>query len=356
MKIINYFEELLKFFQNQAALLYVLLVFSAAIALTYIIHLIYQKLTEKLIQRGHFIIQTFVQVAYWPLIVFIWIETTAINVSFFIPQVDASVIVMIEKWRRVSLIILLAWIFIHFIKVFEEQLLQERLASGRTDKTMIQAMGKLLRIVAFSVVALLILPVLGVEITGLLAFASGSAIIVGIAAQQIIANYFGGIVIYSDGHFKVGDWIYSPDKAIEGVVEYIGWRSTQIRTFDRKILYVPNALFSSIIIINATRMTNRRINETINLRYEDIEVLDRVIAAINGMLQAHPGLDKYGPLLVHFAEFGTFSVKINVYAFTRSTDWHTYRDVRQDIFLKITRIIRDNGARIALPPTVGYIE
>lgn len=354
--VTSYLNDLLKFFQGQAWLLYTLLVLSAAIALTYIVHLAYQKLSPRLAQRYPFILQALLQAIYWPLTLFIWIEAVALNVNVFIPQVDNAMITLIEKLRETSLILLLAWVFIRFIKLFEGQLLQRRFTQGRTDETTIQATSKLLRVAAFSIVILLILPVLGIEITGIVAFASGSAIIVGIAAQHIIANYFGGIFIHLDGHFKVGDWIYSPDKNLEGEVEYIGWRSTQIRTFDKRVLYVPNAAFASIIVVNASRMTNRRIKETINLRYADAGVIDTIVAAIHATLQAHPGLDKRRPLLAHFTEFGPFSLKINVYAFTRSTDWKTYREVQQDVLLKIIHIIEAHGAHIALPPSAGYLQ
>ena len=50
-------------------------------------------------------------------------------------------------------------------------------------------------------------------------------------------------MVYMDRPFSIGDWISSPDKDIEGTVEQIGWRSTRIRTFDKRPLYVPNAIF-----------------------------------------------------------------------------------------------------------------
>ena len=355
MEVRGYLRDLLQFFQDQVWLLYTLLVFGMAIALTYLVHIIYQKLNPKLLQKDRFIINALLRAIYWPFTIFIWVEAVALNFNVFIPQVNATLIESVRKLREISLILLLAWVLIRFIRLFEEQLLQGRLIRGHTDETTIQATGKLLRVAAFIIVTLLILPVMGVEVTGIIAFASGSAIIVGIAAQHIIANYFGGVVVYSDGHFKVGDWIYSPDREIEGVVEYIGWRSTQIRTFDRRVLYVPNAAFSSIIVVNASRMTNRRIKEVINLRYADAGVLEKVIAGINAMLQAHSGLDKKRHLAAHFTEFGPFSLKLSVYAFTRTTDWQTYRDVQQDVFLRIIQIIEANGAQIALPPHVGYL-
>lgn len=68
-------------------------------------------------------------------------------------------------------------------------------------------------------------------------------------------------MIYFDRPFKVGDWIRSPDRQIEGTVERIGWRMTIIRTFDKRPLYVPNSVFSSIVVENPSRMLNRRIYE-----------------------------------------------------------------------------------------------
>ena len=69
-----------------------------------------------------------------------------------------------------------------------------------------------------------------------------------ITAKDLLSNFFGGLFIYMDRPFAVGDWIRSPDRELEGVVEKIGWRVTVIRTFDKRPLYVPNSVFSSFLI------------------------------------------------------------------------------------------------------------
>jgi len=354
MEISSYYlEKLLNFFKSQAWLLYALLVVMIAIVLTYGIHLMNQRLIKKWQNKGYLVVQVLTQAVYWPLIIFIWLEAISINSNVFIPNIEEGVINLIEKIRKVGLLILLAWVIIRFIKLFEEQLLKGNFKSEGTDKTTIQAMGKLLRVAAFTIITLLLLPVMGIEITGILAVASGSVVIVGIAAQQIIANYFGGFVVHSDGHFKVGDWIYSPDRNLEGIVEYIGWRSTHIRTFDRRMLYVPNAIFSSAILVNASRMTNRRIKDTINIRYEDVQKLNIILEDLNKLLHQHPDLDKTRRLAVHFTEFGPFSIKLTIYAFTYTIDWQMYRDIQQKLFLEIIKVINDHGAQIIAAPAVA---
>ena len=88
----------------------------------------------------------------------------------------------------------------------------------------------------------------------------------------------------------VGDWIRSPDRDIEGTVEHIGWRLTRIRTFDKRPLYVPNSTFLSVALENPSRMTHRRIYETIGVRYDDAGKVPGIIQQVEAMLRSTPKL------------------------------------------------------------------
>ena len=100
---------------------------------------------------------------------------------------------------------------------------------------------------------LLIMQELGLSISGLLAFGGVGGLIVGLAAKDLLSNFFGGMMIFFDRPFRVGEFIKSPDRNIEGIVEKIGWRLTVVRTFSKNVLY-SNTAFSSIIVENATRI------------------------------------------------------------------------------------------------------
>ncbi|NKN80826.1 mechanosensitive ion channel family protein, partial [Weissella cibaria] len=136
-----------------------------------------------------------------------------------------------------------------------------------------------------------------------------------------------GLMIYLDRPFAVGDWIRSPDKEIEGTVEYIGWRQTRIRTFDKRPLYVPNATFANISVENPSRMTHRRIYETIGLRYDDAAKVKPVVEAVREMLRNHPDIDSSQTLIVNFNAFGPSSLDFFVYCFTHTTNWIEYHRV-----------------------------
>ena len=107
----------------------------------------------------------------------------------------------------------------------------------------INIVTKLLRISVLITTILILMQSLGVNISGVLAFGGVSGIAVGFAAKDLLSNFFGAIMIFMDKPFKVGDWIRSPDKEIEGVVESIGWRQTRIITFEKSIFMCQIQLF-----------------------------------------------------------------------------------------------------------------
>ena len=132
-------------------------------------------------------------------------------------------------------------------------------------------------------------------------------------------------------------------------MEDVGWRVTRIRTFDQRPLYVPNSVFSNVALENPSRMLNRRIYETIGIRYDDADVMEQMVVDVKEMLLAHDDIDKGKTLMVNFVAFGASSLDFFIYCFTRTTDWATYHGVKQDVLIKILKIIEGHGAEVAFP-------
>ena len=214
----------------------------------------------------------------------------------------------------------------------------------------------------FSKVIIVILAVLtlvetnGIKISGILALGSVGGIIFGIAGKDLLANFFGATFVYLDSPFKVGDWIRSPDKNIEGTVESISWRLTKIRTFDKRPLFVPNAVFNSVVLENASRMSHRRIKEVIGVRYNDIKKVKDITAAIKSMLIDHDEIDELQTIIVNLIRYGPSSVDIMVYCFSKNTNWIKFQEIKQDVMLKINGIIEGFDAEIAFPTQTLYLE
>lgn len=259
-------------------------------------------------------------------------------------------------FNKTAFILLISWALLRFLKRAEFNLTSEKYLYQPMDLTTAKAIKKLLHAAIIITAFLVILQLYGVSVSGVLAFGGIGGIAVGFAARDLLANFFGAMMIYLDKPFSVGDWIRSPDREIEGTVEDIGWRQTIIRTFDKRPLYVPNSVFTSIAVENPSRMKNRRIYETLGVRYDDVAVIPNIVRSVREMLQAHPEIDTGQTMIVNFNIFGPHSLDFFVYTFTKTTDWVKFHEIKQDVLLKIEAIVAEHGAEFAFPTQTLHIQ
>jgi len=258
--------------------------------------------------------------------------------------------------RNVGIIATVTWFLLRFIGNYEASYIDAKTSAGeKIDKTLINAVRNVLRAAVIVTAALIVLQTLGINVNGLLAFGGVGGITVGFAAKELIANMFGGLTIYIDKPFGVGDWIRSPDREIEGTVEEIGLRVTVIRTFDKRPLYVPNAVFTTISVENPSRMSHRRIRETIGVRYDDIAQIPAILQDIRKYLNDSQEIDQSQTLMVNVDEFGASSVDFFIYTFTRTTVWTEFHTVKEKVMLAISDIIAQHGGEIAFPTTTVHV-
>ena len=269
-----------------------------------------------------------------------------------------SIFERVGTLRSVALVVLVAWFTNRFIKEFQEVVALPRRdgTESRWDPATASAVGRVLRASVIITTGLLILQVYGLPIEGVLAFGGIGGIAVGFAAKDVLANFFGTLMLLVDKPFVVGDWIRSPDREIEGTVEDVGWRTTRIRTFDRRPLYVPNANFASLSVENPQRMENRRIYETFRIRYEDMPRVKRLMDEVREMLRNHPAIDVTRTLMVNLDTYTEFSVNFFVYTFTKTTEWTEFHEIKEEILLLISDIVHKHGADFAFPTQTLYVE
>lgn len=256
---------------------------------------------------------------------------------------------------KVTFIVLISWACLRFLKRLEQILVMPGKIKKPMDPTTAGALSRLARLVVVVILILIVMQSYGYSISGILAFGGIGGIAVGFAAKDLLANFFGGLMIYLDRPFKVGDWIRSPDKQIEGTVEDIGWRQTRIRTFDKRPLYVPNSTFASISVENPSRMTNRRIYEYIGVRYDDAAQVTAIVDSVKRMLAEHPEIDHNNTLIVNLDRFGPSSLDFFIYTFTKTTDWIRFHEIKQDVMMQIIQIIEEQGAEFAFPTTTVHL-
>jgi len=291
-----------------------------------------------------------------PLKAVIWIAGLTFAVEAAARSTDSAIVEAVGPIRNVGVIAAFAWFLIRFIRKGEENIIAQRRREGRTvDYTAVDAVAKLLRLTVTITAVLVALQTLGFSIAGVLTFGGIGGIAVGFAARDLLANFFGGFMVYMDRPFSVGDWIRSPDREIEGTVEEIGWRITRIRTFDSRPLYVPNATFASIALENPSRMQNRRIFETIGIRYDDAAQMRNIVADVKDMLSNHESIDQERTLMVNFNKFASSSLDFFIYCFTKTVVWTEYHQIKQDVLLKTLDIVEKHGAQCAFPTSTVHL-
>ena len=349
-------DALIEYAREHGWVVEVFLVVLATAVVRYLAKIFIDRVAKQFEKTHNLYDDALIDAARGPLGWAIWV----LGISFAAESVggaaQAEIFEYVNVAREVAVVWLLIWFALRFLKFVETHVVEGDYEGTTVDRTTAQAVGKLLRASVIITGVLLVLQTFGFSISGVLAFGGIGGIAVGFAARDLLANFFGALLIFLDRPFSVGDWVRSPDREIEGTVEEIGWRLTRIRTFDKRPLYVPNSVFASLTVENPSRMQNRRIYETVGLRYADIDVMEKVVADVETMLRDHEAIDTNATLMVNFVEFGPSSIDFFVYCFTKTTVWAEFHVIKQDVLLKIAGIIAGHGAEIAYPTQTVFIE
>ena len=291
-----------------------------------------------------------------PLTILIWLTGTSFALQQFQRQ-TGDLLAYLAPARNIVVIICLAWFLLKLIREVASNVIDAHSKAGQeVDLTTIDGLSKVSRIIVFVVAALGVMQTLGFSISGVLAFGGMGGIAVGFAAKDMLSNFFGGLMIHLDRPFRVGEIVRSPDRQIEGKVEYIGWRLTIIRSRDMVPIYVPNSLFSTIVVENPSRMSHRRIREIIGLRYDDLAKVGSIAEEIRTMLLNHPEIDDEQGVVVALDQFADSSLNLLIQAFTTATDTEPFHAMKQEILLNTAHIIAKHQAEIAFPTRTLHLQ
>jgi MscS family membrane protein len=200
---------------------------------------------------------------------------------------------------------------------------------------------------------------LGAPIYGLVAGLGVGGIALALAAQPTIENFIGSLNLFADCPVRVGDFCRygedpTPDWQRAGTIESIGLRSTQIRGIDDTVTTIPNADFSKMHIINYARRRHRFLLTVLGLRYETTDdQLRFVLATLRDMLLAHPRVIDDEPR-VRFVGFGDSSLDVEVRVNINTSTANEFRAIREDIYLRVMKIVNDAGTGFAFPSRTVY--
>lgn len=222
------------------------------------------------------------------------------------------------------------------------------------DDQLIPLLRKILKIFVVVVGALFIMQNLRINITALLAGISITGLAFALAAQDMIKNFFGSIMVFLDKPFKKGDWITSGN--IDGTVEEVGFRSTRIRTFTNSLVYVPNGKLADATIDNHGLRMHRRFYTKIPIKKDTSTVLiELFIERLRKIVQNHPKTRK-DFFQIHLNELSDYKLEIMFYIFFTVPTWDEELKCRHEVLLEIVNLAKELDIPFAYPTQTVHLK
>ena len=222
------------------------------------------------------------------------------------------------------------------------------------EDSMLRFILKAIRVIIYIIAGFIIITDLGVNLNGLVAGLGLGSVVITLAAQDTAKNLFGGLVIFLDKPFVVGDWIEV--EKYEGTVEDITFRSTRVRTFENSVVNIPNSVIASDSIINWSRMEKRRNKVNLCLELDTpIEKVQIVQKRIKEMLIQHDDVID-DSVMVRFDNITDNGINILVCSYTNSVSYASFLEEKEKINFKIMQILREENVELAYDTKTVFVK
>jgi len=235
------------------------------------------------------------------------------------------------------------------LKRYRDKQMKENPASVTT----INAIGFVGRLVLWTVVFLLALANLGIDITALVAGLGIGGIAVALAVQNILGDLLAALSIVLDKPFAVGDFLIVDEHL--GSVEYVGLKTTRLRSLSGEQLVFSNSDLLSSRLRNFGRMYERRVVFHIGVTYQTPrDKLKKVPLILRQAIEAQG--DKVRFDRAHFKEYGSYSLDFEIVYYVHGPDYNLYMDIQQAINFLIHEQFESEGIEFAYPTQVIHLE
>lgn len=219
-------------------------------------------------------------------------------------------------------------------------------------RSVVSLVAGVARVVVVLASFLFLAHLLSIPYQGVIAGLGISGLAVALAAQPTLQNFLSGITLYLDKPVAVGDFCNFGEN--QGTIEYIGMRSTRVRTVNRTLVSIPNSEFCNMKLENFAHRDRYLLQTMLQLRYETTpDQLRFVLVELRKLLIAHPKIAPE-PMRVRFVEFGAHSLDIEVFCYAHCSTVDEFHAIREDVFLRIMSLVGDCGAQFAFPSAVHY--
>lgn len=257
------------------------------------------------------------------------------------------------KIFEVLIIICVTWFVVKIVDAFLANYIQPIAARSKSvkDDMAFPILKRLVNFFIYVIAIVFIIQHLGYNVTGLVAGLGIGGLAFALAAQDILANLFGGASIVADKPFKLGDRVVFDGN--DGFVKKIGMRSTQLETFDGTVIVVPNKKISDSILENISRERARRTKIVLGVEYSTpTKKLELAKKLIKDIIKKNKSTDDDS--LIHFKGFGPSSLDIQAIYWIKDLD--NILGARDEVNFEIKKAFEKNGIEFAYPSQTIYVK
>jgi len=261
----------------------------------------------------------------------------------------------VERVLHVAYLFVITFFVLRILTSLVKQMILSFVRSQENSETKEkQARGLLIIIhVAIWIVGVVFLiDNLGYDVTTLITGLGIGGIAIALAAQTILGDLFSYFVIFFDRPFEIGDFIIVDTKM--GTVEYIGVKTTRIRTLSGEQLICSNTYLTNSQLHNYKRMEQRRVVFKLGVVYQTThDQLKRIPEMVQVIIE---NMDDVKFDRGHFSGFGDSSLDFEFVYYVLSADYNVYMDKQQAIFFDVVKAFEAEKIDFAFPTRTVIIQ
>lgn len=237
-------------------------------------------------------------------------------------------------------------------RFFAEALFSAEVAGrGPTAANRIEGAARLSSIVTGVIAVLMGAQALGFDLNNLLAVGGISGLAIGLAGREILGNVFAGLMLFATQPFAPGEHVKflngTQKDLVDGTVVDVGLFRTTVRSWEREVFLVPNAVFSSAVLLNVTRKGREwRFEEFVLIRLAPPERLQAAVREMRAVLKADARVIKalHRRVFLHNVKPDGFELLVSCYVDATNRD--QYQAFREDILFTLLSTLSRHGLRL----------
>ena len=279
----------------------------------------------------------------------------ALNIVRDALEISEEIINLINRIIKIFMILLVSKAFGQGLDERDGILNKIQTKTGKeVDETTTKLLMKTIKVAIYVVAGFMVITELGYDISGFITGLGIGGVVITLAAQDTAKSFIGGIGLFIDKPFKVGDYIKVGQ--YEGTVEEMKFRTTYIRTSDNCVLHVPNSEMSVSAIINYSEIQTRRINAELIIDINtNINKIQKIKNMIEDMLNSYEIIKK-DTIQVYFKDISANGMKMSIIAYINESNYTKYMQIREQINYNIMEILRNEGIELSQRTQTVYVQ